>query len=369
MTFDSAALLQGAVAIESVSGHEAELAEFLVEQVSGFTDRAYRDEVGNVVATTGNGSLKVLFVGHIDTVPGLIPVRLENGRLYGRGSVDAKGALCAALSVAATLPDAARANLSLGVIGAVEEELPSSKGARHLLATWTQPDFVIVGEPSGWDSITLGYKGRLLATLAVELDGRHSAVDAPTAAAEVVAVWNDVSRWVVEINAGREGLFDRIQVSLQEIESGGDGLKQSARASIGFRLPQWLEPETVVAFLQRAVADGPPVTVEPSGAESAYRGPRDTPLTRAFRVAIRRQGGQPRTKVKTGTSDMNIIGSRWTMPMVAYGPGDSSLDHTPKEHLKMAEYQQAVRVLAEALVQLADRQEPVKDRRSGPSLD
>ena len=34
-----------------------------------------------------------MLLGHIDTVPGRVPVRREGGRLYGRGAVDAKGPL------------------------------------------------------------------------------------------------------------------------------------------------------------------------------------------------------------------------------------------------------------------------------------
>jgi LysW-gamma-L-lysine carboxypeptidase len=39
----------------------------------------------------------------------------------------------------------------------------------------------------------------------------------------------------------------------------------------------------------------------------------------------------------------------WQCPAVAYGPGDSDLDHTPQEHILISEYQRAIRVLAEVL--------------------
>jgi LysW-gamma-L-lysine carboxypeptidase len=39
---------------------------------------------------------------------------------------------------------------------------------------------------------------------------------------------------------------------------------------------------------------------------------------------------------------------------VAYGPGDSSLDHTPEEHIVIAEYEQAIQVLEQALNILID---------------
>ncbi len=78
----------------------------------------------------GRITKEILLLGHMDTVPGDIPVRIERDRLYGRGAVDAKGPL------AAFVVAAARAQLAPGtrlvVIGAVEEESATSKGARHV---------------------------------------------------------------------------------------------------------------------------------------------------------------------------------------------------------------------------------------------
>ena len=39
----------------------------------------------------------------------------------------------------------------------------------------------------------------------------------------------------------------------------------------------------------------------------------------------------------------------WQRPIVAYGPGDSSLDHTPNEHLPIDEYWKAVNVIKQTL--------------------
>ena len=42
----------------------------------------------------------------------------------------------------------------------------------------------------------------------------------------------------------------------------------------------------------------------------------------------------------------------WSCPMVAYGPGDSSLDHTPDEHLRIEEYEKSIAVLVAMLGRL-----------------
>ena len=351
---DATDLLTRAVTLKSVSGDEAEVARFLVGQMA-FCDEAFVDAAGNAVGKVGHGPLKVHFLGHIDTVPGDIPVRVEAGRLYGRGSVDAKGSFCAAVAAASRLGPHILEKITLLLIGATEEEVPTSKGARHALAAYPQPDFVIVGEPSGWDAVTLGYKGRLVAKLSVAKANFHSAGAGTTAAEDLVEVWNRLSAQADRYNEGVTGMFDALQLALQEVSSHSDGLAQRANATLSYRLPPALTPDMVEKTVVRIV-EKVPGTAQCTflGAETAYRGDKDTPLTRAFRVAIRQHGGEPRFKVKTGTADMNVVAPQWAVPMLAYGPGDSALDHTPDENLPLQDYQKAVAVLATALARLAE---------------
>ena len=49
---------------------------------------------------------------------------------------------------------------------------------------------------------------------------------------------------------------------------------------------------------------------------------------------------------------MNIVGPHWNCPILAYGPGDSSLDHTPDEHIDLDEYLRAIDVLTAVLERL-----------------
>ena len=344
-------LLKKAVTIPSVSGQEGEVARFLLEQMAHFCGEASVDASGSAVGKVGTGPLQVYFLGHIDTVPGNIPVRVEAGKLYGRGSVDAKGSFCTAVVAASRLEASVLEKLTLTLIGATEEEAPTSKGARHALQTYPKPDFVIIGEPSGWDALTLGYKGRLVAKVRIEKDNFHSAGDDTTAAEDVVSIWNRLQAQVGAYNQDIKGIFNALQVSLQGISSRSDGLKQYAEASVGYRLPPAVMPEQVQ---KQVLEHSDSAEVQFAGAELAYRSEKDTPLTRALRVAIRENGGTPRFKVKTGTSDMNVVAPTWDVPMLAYGPGDAALDHTPHEHLDLEEYEKAVTVLATALEHLAE---------------
>ncbi|HKR00368.1 MAG TPA: M20/M25/M40 family metallo-hydrolase, partial [Pyrinomonadaceae bacterium] len=151
-------LLESMVRIPSLSGEENCLASFLAERMRALGFDAFVDEAGNAVGIAGDDSPTVALVGHMDTVPGEIPVRIEGGRLYGRGTVDAKGPLAAFIAAAARVRQTHQRQLRLVVIGCVEEEAPSSRGARHVVPLY-RPDLCVVGEPSGWESMTLGYKG------------------------------------------------------------------------------------------------------------------------------------------------------------------------------------------------------------------
>lgn len=351
----AAELLRQAVAIPSVSGQEAAVAQFLVEQMAGFCNKAFVDASGSAVGELGSGPVKIYFLGHIDTVPGEIEVRVETGRLYGRGSVDAKGSFCAAIAAASRLEPAVLEAITLLLIGASEEEAPTSKGARHALYAYPQPDFVIVGEPSGWDAVTLGYKGRLVAKLSLSKTNFHSAGPGTTAAEDLVEVWNRLKALAARYNEATEGVFDALQITLQSVSSHSDGLEQMAEAVIGYRLPPALGPKAVKKMVTEHTGTARCTFL---GAETAYRSEKDTPLTRTFRIAIRQHQGEPRFKLKTGTSDMNVVAPFWAVPMLAYGPGDSALDHTPAENLPLADYEKAVTVLATALTLLAGLYKP-----------
>ena len=101
-------LIHGLVSIPSLSRAEQAATAWLVAQMSqlGY-DRAYVDEAGNAVGEVGaaDATQTIVLLGHIDTVPGEIPVRIiDEGSgplLYGRGSINAKGPLAAFVAAVA----------------------------------------------------------------------------------------------------------------------------------------------------------------------------------------------------------------------------------------------------------------------------
>ena len=201
----------------------------------------------------------------------------------------------------------------------------------------------------------------------------------PDAGVATVAVdfWNWLAAYTATFNQGRDRAFDQLSPSLRRLHTfTDDQMHDHAVALASVRLPLEFDLATFVqdlgawaAHRTQGAAPAPvlPTTEEPAelvvrgpataitlrlGAlEFAWRSERTTDLVRSFLGAVRRvaPAAQPGFVVKTGTSDMNVVGPAWRCPILAYGPGDSSLDHTPHEHVSLEEYWQAVQVLEQAL--------------------
>jgi [amino group carrier protein]-lysine/ornithine hydrolase len=345
--FDPVAFLEQMLRIPSLSGQEAELARFLTDQMRRLGFESQIDGAGNAVGAAGAGPAIVL-LGHIDTVPGDLSVRVADGRLYGRGAVDAKGPFAAFVAAAARLVARGELPARLVLVGAVEEEAASSKGAHYIVDRYA-PAACVIGEPSGWDRLTLGYKGRLLIEGRWQQPMAHSAGREVAVAERAVAFWNAVQGYCAVHNGGKTLLFDQLIPSLRAISSGTDGLADWAELTIGVRLPPDLDPDALAADLE---AHPHGAQLQFRGGCPAYRADKNNALVRGFLKGVRAAGGAPGFLLKTGTSDMNVVGPAWRCPILAYGPGDSSLDHTPDEHVMIAEYLRAIDVLEVALIEL-----------------
>jgi LysW-gamma-L-lysine carboxypeptidase len=332
---DARDLLESTVAIPSPTGEERAAAEHLRDFFRDHDREAWLDEAGNVRAPADDS---VLLTSHVDTVPGDIPVRVETDDdgeavLWGRGSVDATGPLCA-MAVAAV-------NAGVSFVGVVGEET-DSRGARHLVDDRDAPDAVVNGEPSGWDAVTLGYRGFLAGTYRVETDSAHTSRPEPNAIQQAMAWWRRVEGAFE--TADDDAVFESVTAKPVDVRAGTatDGLAVEATIDAQFRIPPGVDAaeirETVEDQLDGGTVDWrepiPPVTVSPR-----------SEVGRAFRVAIRRRGGDPRLLRKTGTADMNLFAAAWDCPMATYGPGDSALDHAPDERLELSEYDRAIAVL------------------------
>ena len=341
--------LIGLVSQYSPSGEERPAVEWLAQRMKSLGyDNAFIDDAGNAVGEIGQGPNQIVLLGHIDTVPGEIRVEQDGILLYGRGSADAKGPLACFVDSVAKV--GVKEGWQFVVIGAVEEER-NSEGARFVVDQY-QPAFAIIGEPNQWDRIALGYKGSAWANISVKRGQAHSASGEQTAAEAAVETWLKIKGYADLFNEDKQKMFDKLLPTLREMDTDANDFEQWARLKVGVRLPMDVSPDDWYGELGEIVADA---EMERVGyAVPAWSCNKNTPLVRTFLTAIRAVGGEPRFVYKTGTADLNIVAPVWKCPAVVYGPGDSSLDHTPNEHISLDDYSKSVQVLSSVLNKLTE---------------
>ena len=125
--------------------------------------------VGRVRGSGGGRSL--MLNAHMDTVglggpDGALAPRVEEGRLYGRGSYDMKGSLAAIMQVAVAATDLELAGDL--IVTAVADEEALSIGSERIAET-VSADAAIVTEPTGLD-IAVAHRG--FVWLELETQGR-----------------------------------------------------------------------------------------------------------------------------------------------------------------------------------------------------
>ena len=333
----SAELLRRMLEIPSPSCHEGELAAFLAGAMTNLGFTAGVDSAGNVVGDIDRGEGPfIMLLSHLDTVPGQLPVRLAAGRLYGRGASDAKGPLAAMICAAAS---AGQFTGRIRVVGVVEEEVPSARGAVAIRESMPPPDACVIGEPSGWSTVVLGYKGKLDLRYAVRCSAGHPTSPAPKATELVADCWAAVQDLTGPVS---HTAFDLPGITLESFS----GDTTYAEAKIGIRTPLGFDADALLAALRARLGGG---TLTVTGSRAPCRVDRRNPAVRALTAGIRARSAQPALLVKTATSDMNTLAEVWDVPYASYG-----LDHADDEHILLSDYFQAIAVLTYAIGELAD---------------
>jgi LysW-gamma-L-lysine carboxypeptidase len=355
-------LLHNMLRLYSPTGEEAALSHFLVEEMERLGLRSWRDEAGNAIGEFGSGEPVILLCGHMDTVPGVLPIKLEDGKLYGRGVVDAKTPLAAMIAASSHLVKEGFSGRIL-VVGAVEEE-GVGWGVKHLVEMGVTADYAIFGEPSGVESITIAYKGSLHLKIECETTTGHSS--APwlykNAIEEVFNIYERI-KGVRFTQEKAESRFYSVTSSVTKIEGGNEfsTVPSSATLHINLRVPPTLSIETVLDEVHKVVegyrGDNAGVDVRLSVIDSCppYEADKNSLLVRSIAYAIRRVRKSQAVLVRrTGSGDMNIFGSARRVPVVTYGAGDAHLDHTPDEYVVLDEYLDSIRILCEGVKKLVE---------------
>ena len=352
-------MLEKALRLYTPSLSEKPMAEFLADKCDdlGFEDIQI-DEVGNVIARKGSGMPKIMLCGHMDVVPGKVKVRKEGDSLYGRGASDAKAPLMAMLFAAASIQNN---NGTIIFVGAVDEE-GNATGIKNLVKKEMDVDYAVFGEPSGIKQVTIAYKGRLAINLKVTVeDSSHASAPwlSKNAILESMIFARELKEKLEENQEDRtKGML--LTATMTEVKGGTSHnvTPKECETTFDIRIPVDMNCKSVeqkIANLVKEISEKREVEAFYSILDETepFEAAHNSPLVRAFTLGIMDvEHSRPKLIRKTGTGDMNVLGTQWSIPVVTYGPGDPHEAHTIDEKVSIDEYLRGIEILKKMLQHL-----------------
>ncbi|MHA1265605.1 MAG: M20/M25/M40 family metallo-hydrolase [Candidatus Helarchaeota archaeon] len=354
-------LLKKSLEIPSISGNEGAFGDFLRDQMEKLGIPTYKDKVGNVIGEIGSGTPVILLSSHMDTVPGTVPVKLDQRNLYGRGAVDAKGSLLA--MICATARFVKKMNQGKIFIGAIVEEETTIRGIKSLLDSIDHVDYAIFGEPSGVNRICVANKGRIhLQTVFKLMNGEShvSAADVENPIHKAIEFWNALkSRLMKPPFRGKTKYFS-VEPNITLIKGGiaTNILPDLCKFNLDLRFPSGLKPARIIQEVEEALTS---VMIKTSiqiehhylSKIPGFRVQKDSKIVKLMKQAIQDVLQTEATFLrKAGTNFMVFLAEKYHIPVVSYGPGNPSLGHTSEEHINLDNYLKSIKVL-ERFIQLA----------------
>jgi acetylornithine deacetylase/succinyl-diaminopimelate desuccinylase-like protein len=245
----------------------------------------------------------ILFCGHTDTVPpnagslvSFFSAAIENGRMFGRGTVDMKGALAAMAGALVEIRESGGLDSGRITLAAVIDEEMESVGAEALIGNGLKADGAIIGEPTE-NRVAIGHKG--LEWLEARFTGkavhgsmREAGIDAISAAARFISLVEK------ELIPGFERRRDPV-LGLPAINMGTiRGGQQPSMVADDCRIQldrRWVTTETIEQVFDdieklRAGSRGAPRAENPSGADAGRNG-HDAPRPGHHRSGARARSG------------------------------------------------------------------------------
>ncbi len=331
LTMDVAAFTRQLIDIESISGNEGRVGDFLHRELCRLGYEAKKMTVEgtrhNVFATAPEDPRPpIVFSTHMDTVPPFIPSSEDATRIYGRGSCDAKGIIAAQIAAAERLR---QDGAYVGLLFLVGEE-KDSLGAK--VANQQSPGckFLVNGEPTD-NRIAIASKGTLRVELNAQGKMAHSAY--PELGESAIDKLIEALSRLRAMKLAEDKGFGPSTLNIGLIEGGRapNVIADRARAHLLYRLvgpSRQLREEIVQSVSDLAKVD---FTLE-------------IPFVR-----LRTLDGLP-TMVAAFTTDIPAL-NNWGEPLLI-GPGSIHVAHTEQEYVEKKELNQAVELYCSVATRL-----------------
>jgi len=315
------ALTRSLVDIESITGNEAAVGDFLHHELCRMGYQAHKTIVegtrANVFATVPeHPHPAVVFSTHMDTVPPFIPSSEDAERIHGRGSCDAKGIIAAQIAAAEKLR---AGGIYAGLLFVVGEER-DSLGAKVANESAPGSKFLINGEPTE-NHIATASKGALRVEVIAEGKMAHSAYPelGDSAIEKLLAALQRLRAMELPVNPE----IGPSSLNIGVIEGG--------------RAPNVIPDAARAQLLYRLV--GPAAELRQRITEAVHGLARAEFVLEIPYQKFRTVEGLP-TMVAAYTTDIPQLGN-WGEPLLI-GPGSIHVAHTPLEYIEKKQLLNAV---------------------------
>lgn len=327
-------LTRALVDIESTTGHEKNVGDYLFAHLSPLAARhdghlermSVERNRDNIFASWGEPT--VTLSTHMDTVPPFFASGEDDKFIFGRGACDAKGIIAAMIAAAEKLLAARTRNF--GLLFVVGEER-NSAGAKAAAKTPRGSRFLINGEPTE-NHIAIGSKGALRYEIVAEGKLAHSAY--PELGHSAIHTLLDVLHDIRQIPLPQDGLLGRSTLNIGTIGGG--------------RAPNVVADHAETEIMFRTVGDPSALRQAVASAVAGRAEAREVLHTPAIRL---NKFEGLRTTVVAFTTDIPTFNGAWGEPFLI-GPGSIHVAHTAEERIAKKELSEAVEIYARMTTQL-----------------
>lgn len=370
------ALTEALVSRQSTSGQEKAAAEELKRCLTthGF-DHVETDRYGNVLGRIRGSSPgpRLLFDGHLDTVPAANPdawahppfaPEVADGKIYGRGTSDMKGAVAAFTSAAGFFAADRDRDFpgEIWVAGVVHEECFEGVAARSV-SEIVKPDYVVIGEASECN-LKIGQRGR--AEIVVETFGVPAHSANPEKGVNAVYAMCRVIETLRRLEVPEHPVLGKGILELTDIQSspypGASVVPFCCRASYDRRLLVGETRESVLAPVRAALeelsARDPSIRAKASfarGEALCYTGEticgerffpgwlygEEEPFVQSILAELHSIGQDPQVTQYSFCTNGSHYAGEAGIRTVGFGPSLESLAHTDDEYVEIAQLERA----------------------------
>ena len=349
----------------SPSGEEKEFSEFLADYLKNNGFSVNFDNVGNLIAEKGKGEPFLLLISHLDTIPGELSIKEEDGKIYGRGAVDCKPSL-AAMIYSISQYDFDKENACKVVFAGIIREEDSLIGIEELIKSDITPDCAIYGAPTNMNQICIGYKGRIGIGFRVLAESGHvysswEYVNPIEVALEVWKMIKGVCWHLTESLCPKNEKIKYYNMIIPNLTiiSGGhitNCIPSECVIQVDIRFPPMIDPQKILEEIRKSVIGFKRAYQDQckikfliqeniSSFVDGFEIDRNNPLVGAMRWSIFKILNEKSKVIKrTGTTFINAIAINYKIPSITYGPGDPKLEHTDEEFIEIDEYLKSINI-------------------------